>query len=509
MKNYFLDQIPKFLKWVLLAGAVSYAALYLIVVFFRIRYPFELIWLEGAYVDHVNRILSGYKYYVKPSIEFVPSIYTPLFFYLSALLSRIIGIGFLPLRLISFTSSLGSFLIIYLMVKRESGDKYSGLIASCLFYATFYLTGSHFDIGRVDSLFLFLLLTSLYIVRFNESEKYYFIAGAVISLAFLTKQTALVISLPIMVYCIFFNKRLALSFIAPIVLIVGFGSFFLNYYYDGWFNFYVFELPRTTPVDNKVLLSFWPKDIIMPVGIAFSIGIFYLFSLLTESKRKIFFFYFLALLGTVTASWYSRYRIGFTNVLFPTYAFISILFGLGLNKLLEISQTISFDKRSLMKTLIYLVCIVQFCSASLVYNPLTQIPTSRDLEAGKELIKQLSQIKGEIFVFNHGYISVLAGKKSYANIMGARDVYFTTNEKHADIKAQMLDDIEKTMRERKFGAVILDSVETCGLPGFRKYYTLSEKIFKDEEVFFPVTGTRTRPDLIYTPNNYNSSKINH
>jgi len=509
MKNNLLDQISKFLKWVLFAGAFSYIILYLIVVFFRIRYPFELMWLEGAYVDHVNRILSGYKYYVRPSLEFVPSIYTPLYFYLSALLSKIIGIGFLPLRLISVASSLGSSLIIYLMVKRDTGDRFSGLLASCLFIATFYLSGASFDIGRVDSLFLFFLLAALYIVKFNESQKSYFLAGVLISLSFLTKQTALVISLPVILYCILINRRLAFSFITPIVMIVGFGSLLLNYYYDGWFNFYVFELPRTTPVDNKILLSFWPKDIIMPMGIAFSIGIFYLLSELLESNKKTFLFYFLTALGTFMASWYSRYRIGFFNVLFPAYAVMSVLFGLGLNKLLEMSRTISMDKRSLIKILIYLFCIVQFSSDRLIYNPLNQIPSSKDLEAGREFIKKISQIKGDIFIFDHGYLSVLAGKRSYANIMGARDIFFTNNIKHADIKAKLYAEIDQALEEKKFSAVIIDSVETCNLqPRIIKNYTLKEKIFNDETVFIPIIGTKTRPDLIYVPTDNSSPKIN-
>jgi 4-amino-4-deoxy-L-arabinose transferase-like glycosyltransferase len=499
MKNSLLEQISRFLKWILLTGALSYVVLYLFVVFSRIRYPFGLIWLEGAYVDHVNRILSGYKYYVKPSIEFVSSIYTPLYFYISALLSKIIGIGFLPLRLISVTSSLGSIFIIYLIVKRETGDRYSGIIASCLFAATFYLSGASFDIGRVDSLFLFLLLSALYLVRFNESRKFYFLAGVLISLSFLTKQTALVILLPVMLYCIFLNRHMAVFFIIPVLMIIGLGSLLLNYYYDGWFNFYVFELPRTTPVDKKMLLSFWPKDIIMPLGIAFSIGIFYLLSQLLEPDKKTFFFYLLIALGTFTASWYSRYRIGFFNVLFPTYAVISILFGLGLNKLLQMSQAISIDKRNLIRIFIYLVCIVQFSSDKLLYNPFNQIPNRSDLEAGSKLVEKISQIKGEVFIYNHGYLSVLAGKKSYANIMGARDVYLTNNKRHADIKSALVNEFEQALRENKFDAIFLDSVETCGVPGINEYYTLKETLFKDNNDFIPVIGTKTRPDLIYVP----------
>lgn len=55
------------------------------------------------------------------------------------------------------------------------------------------------------------------------------------------------------------------------------------------------------------------------------------------------------------------------------------------------------------------------------------------------------------------------------------------------------------MKEKKFGAVILDSVETCAAPGATLYYVFKEKLFNDNDVFIPVTGTKTRPDLLYLP----------
>jgi 4-amino-4-deoxy-L-arabinose transferase-like glycosyltransferase len=61
-------------------------------------------------VDHVLRVLSGQKLYVQPSLEFVPFIYPPLFVYLSAMVSMVTGVGFEPLRLVSFVSSLAVFL---------------------------------------------------------------------------------------------------------------------------------------------------------------------------------------------------------------------------------------------------------------------------------------------------------------------------------------------------------------------------------------------------------------
>ncbi|RJO60636.1 hypothetical protein C4544_04820 [candidate division WS5 bacterium] len=500
MENSLLDRLSKYLSFVLLAGSVLYIVVYLAVVFFRIRYPFELMWQEGASVDHMIRMLSVLKYYDSPSIEFIASIYTPLYFYLSALLSKLIGIGFLPLRLLSFVSSLGCFLIIFLMVRRETGSGFSGIIATGLFAATYELSGSWFDVGRADSLFLFLLLWAIYLLRFNESMKPYFFAGVLVSLSYLTKQTAIVISLPIMLYCIYFRRRLAFFFIAPITVIAGLGSVLMNYLYEGWFYFYVFELPKTTPVDIKYLINFWPTDIIIPLPVAFSIVVFYLFSQLKSPNKNKMFFYLFAGAGMFVASWYSRYRGGgFYNVLFPAYAIVSITFGLGVNEILKRSSFFYIRNDKLKATVLYALCIVQFSMNSLLYDPFKQVPKQKDLEAGWHLIDKMSQVKGDIFSPYHGYFATLAGKKSYANMMGMRDVLTTSDEKHVQIKKRLVDDIKQAMREKKFGAVIIDSFEPWYPFDMRDHYVEKEKIFDDENVFYPVTGMRTRPEFIYAP----------
>jgi len=241
------------------------------------------------------------------------------------------------------------------------------------------------------------------------------------------------------------------------------------------------------------------KDIIMPLGISFFIGVIYLIFQFLDRNKNIFFFYIFVMIGTAIASWYSRYRIGDTNVLFPIYAIIAILFGLGINKLIEFSQTLEENHKDTVKLLIYFMCIAQFSSSALIYNPFDQIPTQKDLEAGKELIKVISQIKGEVFIPNHGYLTVMAGKRSYANVMGMRDILFTKSKKHAEIKKKFIEEVTQAMKEKKFSAVILDSVETCAAPGVKTYYTFERNLFNDEDVFIPVTGTKTRPDLLYVP----------
>jgi hypothetical protein len=73
--------------------AAAYLAIYVGVACARMTYPYELEWFEGTSVDLVRRILSGQSIYVAPSIDFIPHLYAPLYFYVAAALSRILGVG--------------------------------------------------------------------------------------------------------------------------------------------------------------------------------------------------------------------------------------------------------------------------------------------------------------------------------------------------------------------------------------------------------------------------------
>ncbi len=504
MKNNTLNWITGFFKYLLFLCAILYIFAFLFVVFSRIQYPFELQWHEGAAVDHVRWILSGQKYYVEPSLEFVSSAYTPLYFYLSAAVSSLLGIGFMPLRLVSFVSSLGSLFIIFLIVKKETGNSFAGILASCLFAATYRLSGAWFDLARVDSLFLFLLLMAIYLIKFQTSLKSYVLAGILISLSFYTKQTALIISLPVMLYSVFLNRRSAFSLIGTVVVIIGGGSIILNYVYDSWYNYYVFELPgsaRYIFTIERAFINFWIKEIISVLSIACVLSIFYLLAQFLDSSKKNFLFYFLIALGMIGGAWSSRLHGGSNeNVLLPAHAVISILFGLGLHTFLEFIKTVPTNKQNLLKIFIYLICILQFSSGSLRYNPFDQIPSQEDLQAGRKFINIIEQIDGEIFVPFHGYLPLLAGKKTYVHSMGMQDVLFGKSSR--EVREKFINDIGKAIQNEKFSAIILDSRDSKVAwypPEIMKHYVKQRRIFDDETVFLPVAGMKTRPEFIYVP----------
>jgi len=500
MKFNIPKRISPFLEYLLLSGALLYIVVYLYLAFFRIYYPFELEWMEGASVDHVRRILSGQKLYVNPSLEFTPHNYTPIYFYISALVSSIVGIGFMPLRLVSFVSSLGCFLVIFLFVKQETKNINSSFLATGIFAATFRIGGAWFDVARIDSLFLFLLLIAIYLIKFKTSPTYWVLAGVFISLSFLTKQTALAITLPIIVYCLFVNWRRALFFIGTIAVIIGGSTLLLDYMHEGWYSYYVFALPTQHSIRHQnQWLGFWQKDIILPLAIAFCMSIFYIFSQLFSASKTKGVFYSLATIGMLGGTWFSRVHAGaYNNTLLPAYAIISIISGLAIHKIFEVIQKLSPAQQDLMRMYVYFLCIIQFLA--LLYNPFKQLPTEKDLQAGKKLVSMMAQIQGDVLLPRHGYLPVLAGKESAAQEIAINDILRCNDENPRTklLQTKLFHEIKTTIMKQRYQAIILDHKGWFS-DIIEEYYIQQGQVFENNEAFWPVTGYKTRPEFIYVP----------
>jgi hypothetical protein len=148
---------------------------------------------------------------------------------------------------------------------------------------------------------------------------------------------------------------------------------------------------------------------------------------------------------------------------------------------------------------------LQFGSGYLRYSASDVVPTESDLNAGKAFINIISNMDGEVYVPSHGYLSVLAEKKSFLHPMGLVDI--TASDIKGEIRVSILNEIRDAIREKRFAAIILDSPDE-GFPLTReekdyleinKHYKFQKKVFKDDSVFWPVSGMKTRPENIYIP----------
>lgn len=60
----------------------------------RMRYPYDVEWIESGILVEVMRIAHGQPLYTAPTLDYIPFLYGPLYFYLAAALSKVTGLTF-------------------------------------------------------------------------------------------------------------------------------------------------------------------------------------------------------------------------------------------------------------------------------------------------------------------------------------------------------------------------------------------------------------------------------
>jgi hypothetical protein len=483
------DALARFL---ICLAAIGFIATYVVVAWLRLRYPFELEWMEGGAVDHVRRVLSGIQLYVPPSAEFTPFFYTPLYWWVSAGVSSLTGLGFFPLRLVSFVASLVSIALIFLIVRRETRAFAPSLLAAGLFAACFRLTGAWLDLARVDSLFMALVLVAVFLLRSPPGAANACLSALVFAAAVFTKQTALVILLPVAVAAVATGRRWALLSLAAAFSVLGLAVVVLDRASNLWFSYYVLDLPNRhrDRIAQEMYVRFWRDDLARPLGIALLLAVLFVAAALrADWKRGLFWVGLLG--GSIAAAWRSRLHFGgYDNVLLPAVAALAILAGLATALVLERARALGGWRRSLLGALSVAVVLGQF--ALLAYEPRAQIPSARDRAAGEGFLKRLADIPGDVFVPFHGFLPSLAGKKSSAHVMALLDVLRGGGDEAVALQR----DLDRRVSQRRWTAIVLDDEREI-LRGLEPAYRRAGRVFDDPEVFFPVTGHRTRPSEIY------------
>lgn len=470
------------------AVACGYLGLFLVLTALRVPYPFELEWMEGGAVDHVRWLLAGNCLYGPPSLRFVPFIYTPLYFWICAPVAAVIGTDFIALRLVSLAATLGSFGVIGWFVARETSSRAAGWLAAGVFAATFRVGGAWFDIARVDMLMVFFLLAGLVVLRRGDSARADAAAGFLFFLAFLAKQVALIVAGPLVLY-VLLARRGWRRFWLPGVLggLVLVSTLILQAASDGWYLFYVFDLPSQHAVaDHYHWRGFWQEDVLeeIPLLLLFALAL-----PLVVGKHDVRGALLAGLLwlGGVASAWLARLHSGgWDNVLVPLHAVIALLGVLGYEALRH-----RWRERPPLQIVLALLMLVQL--ALLRYSPAAQVPTPADRAAGDALVARLRAIEGDVFVPYHGHYSVMAGKPAWVQGAALTDVI---RGKNAELTERCHALLRRALAEGRFAALVLDE-PMPELEQVDRPYVDVEAIFADPDVFWPVTGRRIRPERLW------------
>jgi 4-amino-4-deoxy-L-arabinose transferase-like glycosyltransferase len=132
--------------------------LFLFIIWNRLALPFVFEWGESAGLNQIYRILSGGDLYDQPTLEFSPLVYTPLYYFLAAGASKVIGNPLFSARLISAISSIASVFLIIWIIQSETKNSLLAWISGMVYLACFALAGGFYDLARVECFFILVFI---------------------------------------------------------------------------------------------------------------------------------------------------------------------------------------------------------------------------------------------------------------------------------------------------------------------------------------------------------------
>ena len=493
------DRWRRLLLW-LKRGTAGIAVLgvlmFLYVALRRLRYPFELDRMESAMMTTVWRVVHGMPVYVRPSLEWAPFLYSPLFFYCSAAMTKVLGVGYAALRAVSILATLGTCVVVAGLTYRETKNGVAALAGAGLFAMLYGLVLSWYDIGRVDSLSLFFFTLAIYCMRFSSP----LLAAFVWVLAFQTKQSFLPLA--------------ALAFLVhwqrPRRLFLGLGSFavmayasiwWLNRSSHGWYSYYVFGSVKEIGISTFFGKNYLPFDLLAPLGLALGLILFAVVARPLSWRSQRVSFYGVLTVLIVCGIWFARAHVGsYYNTLMPVYAWVCVLFGLSLGRLTEFFEGFVLRGREGETAVLPLACsalvwLIAFCQIAIhLYRPGAYGMSAETAKVRWQFIDHLRATPGDVWLVNHSYDTLLAGKGMHAE-MDAFDAVLGRPD------APSVAELQKAIRDHRFTAIVLDRDPATYSPA----WVFDGREFKEAYPLHafspgaPMPGTGDQPVLMYLP----------
>jgi len=490
-------------------GGLSIIALcaYFYVAFSRIAYPFTIEWAESNTFLHVVRVLEGKPIFVPPSYDFIPMIYTPFYYYIVAIFAQVTGQIMFSMRLVSVLASLLIFIMIYALCRLRQITPQSSIIAVGLFAASYAVTGYWFDVGRVDILYLALLLTGyvLIIAQTKRDNAVGVIAGIVVFLSFATKQSAL-LAIPFLLFDLILKRRWMKALWLGISFALSCGLFvvLMNTVSKGWFWIYIYEIPSAHPISwGMVTHDFWISYIfpnfpwmIMAVILAV-IVLLVLHDKVGAFNHAVFVFTLFLPLSIMSIASMAK-QWGYINGLLPIVAALSII-SVEAYQLAAAAMTSSQNSAWNLKVLYYLVSVsIIFQFVGLRYDFRTQIPTQASLDAGERIISILRISKGPVFIPTSPYLLYMADQQTHFQASSLGDLSLAAQHDPALMK------LFKEYLDRISEHLLSKSIKTAILPNANWYdgvFSIEnghdcESLVTDHPPLITVTGAVSYLDRI-------------
>lgn len=253
----FFSTNPSKLSWfryILLIGIPLIAAVFVVWKFFLVvGAPFRLDYAEGFVFFNTSAVLHGNAiYHAVDSPPFVFGFYTPLYYYLSAVVMKFVGVSVSVTRTLSFLFFMGSAVLLGAIVQRFTARRKIAFLAALLFVSSFVIS-QWSAIARPDMLSVFFIILGVLIgvLQTRLTTKQLFLTAVVFALAFFTKQHFVFAQIAYALWLIFRDKRNACKFIVFYAASIAVGVLTLHIFTDGYFTKQIFIY--TSHVDYTTL----------------------------------------------------------------------------------------------------------------------------------------------------------------------------------------------------------------------------------------------------------------
>jgi hypothetical protein len=467
-----------------LAAVVAFLGLALV----RLRYPYELEWIEGEMLVHVWRLTRGQPLFTAPSIAHTPLPYAPLYYVTAAALSCVTGVRFATMRGVSIAATVATFVLLALLVKRETKSRVAAALAVGTYAASFRFAGAFFDVGRCDALFIMLSLGAIFAIRSTPRTRDAAVAGVWMALAILTKQTAVFLFAAMGAHLLVSRRKDGLIFAVVAAGLTATTSLALHVATQGWSTFFVWNLLFQHEVVESARRTFVTDDVF-----AYRFAIILVILAVWrgrprhQGRRWITGPYAAAALGLVVGAWTGKLHSGgYSNVLMPLSLAMSLLIGLAVGDLTR-------DRR--VGCLALGLAILEL--NVLTYDVRAQLPTAADVRTGDRLIAQLRAIDGNVWLTRHSDYALAAGKPGFAGQAAIDDVL---RARDPNAQSQLRRSIGEAIHRQEFAAIVLDQPdEAIGFPDdWQDFYQRdAEPLVPDDGSLRPIVNRMRRPAVLY------------
>lgn len=466
------------------AVATAFLLLWAGLVCLRIAYPFELEWMEGGMLDHIERVRSGKPLYTPPSLEFGSYPYTPLFPWVGALFAEVLGPGFVSARLVSVLSTV-AVLLLLAQLARSHGAQGAGLAA--LLSAGYYaagndFTGGWFDLARIDALAYACGLGAFAVSRSSMPAGRAIAAAAVLAtLGCLGKQSLLALGTSVAASFFLRSWRQAAAYLAVFGSLLAATVWALEVRTDHWFRFWTFDILTNAPTHEPLVLGYWVE-----CGLALGPAIAVIGLAMVRGGWRADLGMWGAAAALFVAGWAGRsHEGGFENNLIPPLLAVALFFGPAAARVVAWGGVRG-------------VLVACLAFATLAYDPRGHLPTEEDRRAGEELVERIRGLEPPLWMPDHGYLARRAfGPETVPGIHGMM-INDLLKSGHDDLARGFVQELEAALAARTFGAVLLDERLDTDLPVLLQNYRPPIALWEPfDERFVPVNGSPKRPNWLY------------